>query len=146
MIFLPQILYLFQNIPIFLPKSFFKQLDSIILPFLWGYKNHRVKKAHLCKPKREGGLALPDFCLYYWASYIRLISLWLDDHNTPPNWLQIVCDQCYPYNPGAVILSPVTLDHSTFHNSIVIRNILRIWKQIKEHFKIKSLSFFNSHR
>lgn len=141
MIFLPQILYLFQNIPIFLPKSFFKQLDSIILPFLWGYKNHRVKKAHLCKSKQEGGLALPDFRLYYWAFYIRLITLWLDVHNTPPDWLQIVCDQCYPYNPGAVILSPVTLDHSTFNNSIVIRNITRIWKQIKEYFKIKSLSF-----
>lgn len=141
MIFLPQVLYLFQNIPVFLPKSFFKQLDSIILPFLWGYKNHRVKKAHLCKPKQEGGLALPDFRLYYWACYISQISMWLDDHDDPPFWLQIIRDQCHPYNPGAVILSPVALDHSTFNNSIIIRNILRIWKQIKEHFKIKSLSF-----
>lgn len=52
-----------------------------------------------------------------------------------------MCDQCYPYNLGAVILSPVTLDHSTFDGSIIIRNIIRIWKQIRNHFKIKSLSF-----
>lgn len=29
MIFLPQILYLFQNIPVFFPKNFFKQLDFV---------------------------------------------------------------------------------------------------------------------
>lgn len=39
MVFLPQILYLFQNIPIFIQK-----LDSIILPFLWDYKAHRIRK------------------------------------------------------------------------------------------------------
>ncbi len=32
MIFLPQLLYLFQNLPIYLAKSFFSKLDSIILP------------------------------------------------------------------------------------------------------------------
>ncbi|KAF7644371.1 hypothetical protein LDENG_00223090 [Lucifuga dentata] len=34
MVFLPQLLYLLHYLPIFLPKSFFKQIDSLILPFL----------------------------------------------------------------------------------------------------------------
>jgi len=78
MIFLPQLLYLFQNIPVFLPKSFFKKVDSIVLPFLWDYKTQRIGKKHLCKSKIEGGLALPNFLSYYWASHIKIMAYWLD--------------------------------------------------------------------
>lgn len=73
MIFLPQLLYLFQNIPVFLPKSFFKKIDSIVLPFLWDYKTHRIGKKHLCKSKIEGGLALPNF-------FIILLGLTYQDY------------------------------------------------------------------
>ena len=46
-----------------LPQFFL--LDSIILPFIWNYKSHRIRKGHLCKRKTSGGLALPDFMRYY---------------------------------------------------------------------------------
>lgn len=139
MIFLPQILYLFRNIPILLSKSFFKHLDSIILPFLWNYKSHRIKKNHLCKPKQEGGLAFPDFRLYYWATHIQIFTLWLEQSATAPDWLQIERDYCHPYDLGAMLLSPVITDQ-TVVNSIVTKNQLRIWRQIREYLKIKSLS------
>lgn len=61
MVFLPQLLYLLQNIPIFLKKSFFKRLDSLITPFLWEHKTPRIGKKYLCKSKHVGGLALPNF-------------------------------------------------------------------------------------
>lgn len=61
MIFLPQLLYLLQNIPVCIYKTFFKHLDSIILSFVWDYKIHRIGKAHLCNPKTSWGLALPNF-------------------------------------------------------------------------------------
>ncbi len=48
---LPRFLYLFQNVPVFLPKSLFKTLDSIIMPFIWGFKNAHIYKTHLHKPK-----------------------------------------------------------------------------------------------
>lgn len=38
MVLLPRFLYLFQNVPIFIPKSFCKLPDSIIMLFVWGYK------------------------------------------------------------------------------------------------------------
>lgn len=79
MIFLPQYLYLLQNIPVFLPKSFFKKLDAIIMPYIWNYKSHRIKKEHLCKHGSLGGLTLPNFMNYYWATNLRIISLLLDD-------------------------------------------------------------------
>lgn len=47
MIILPRFLYLFQNIPLYLPLSSFKRLDSIILSFIWMDKQPRISKAHL---------------------------------------------------------------------------------------------------
>lgn len=35
MIFLPQLLYLLQNIPIYIPKTFFQHSDSIMLSLVW---------------------------------------------------------------------------------------------------------------
>ena len=49
MVVLPKCMYLFQNIPIYLTTSFFKMLDSIIVPFVWADKLSRISKAHLQK-------------------------------------------------------------------------------------------------
>lgn len=94
MVSLSRFLYLFQNIPIFIPKSFFKAIDSIIMPFIWGYKSHRISKAHLQKPTDLGGLGLPCFIHYYWAANMRALTYWQygyqssDNSNAPP-WLMI---------------------------------------------------------
>ncbi len=58
MVVLPKFLYLFQNIPIYLPATFFKQLDSVILSFVWNYKTPHIAKAHVQKPTDCGGLGL----------------------------------------------------------------------------------------
>ena len=57
MVCLPQLLYRFQNLPIFLSKTYFKKLYSIILSFIWNYKTHKIRKGHLCKSETNGGLA-----------------------------------------------------------------------------------------
>lgn len=61
MVTLPRFLYLFQNIPIFLTQSFFKTLDTVIMLLIWGYRAHRIFKAHICKVKEVGALGLPCF-------------------------------------------------------------------------------------
>lgn len=76
MLALSRFLYLFQNLPLFLTSKFFKQLDSIILPFVWGYKLPRISKAHLQKPVKEGGFGLPIFKNYYWAANGRALMYW----------------------------------------------------------------------
>lgn len=110
MIFLPQLLSLVQNIPVFIPKIFFKRLDSIIPSFVWDYKVQRIGKAHLCKSKMSGGLALPNFTYYYWATNIRSTSYWLDDTAVLPAGLEMEREDCLPFSAGAVILSPVPLN------------------------------------
>lgn len=142
MIFLPQLLYLLQNIPVFLPKAFFKQLDSLIMPFIWHYKNHRIRKAHLCKPRSEGGLALPSFQLYYWACSLRVIALLLfNNDNEHQAWMELEKDQCTPYDLTSIILSPTVLKKSFYRNNFIIHSTFRVWKQIKTAFNANSLSF-----
>lgn len=65
MVVLPKCMYLFQNIPIYLTASFFKLIDSIIIPFIWANKPCCICKVHLHKPTAEGGLGLPFFRHYY---------------------------------------------------------------------------------
>lgn len=141
MIFLPQILYLFQNLPVFLTKSFFKKLDSIILPFVWNYKAHRIKKDHLCKHKKNGGLALPDFKLYYWATGLRPIAHWLDDAPSPFDGLEMEREDCLPYSLRAVILSSVPVKRAYYKHNPIIHDTIRIWKQLKKHFNLNTLPF-----
>lgn len=140
MIILPKILYLFQNLPVFLPKSYFKKIHLLVLPFLWGNKTHRIARKHLCKFKKEGGLALPNFLFYYWATHIKFMSYWLADMGEPPAWLQLEQEACQPYCLGAMLLSPLPIDKSLYSCNVVIHSTIRIFKQMKLHFKLKSLS------
>lgn len=140
MIFLPQILYLFQNLPIFLTKSFFKKIDSIVLPFIWNYKAHRIKKEHLCKHKPVGGLALPDFKHYYWAAGLRSIAHWLEDAPSPFNGLEMEREDCLPYSIRAVLLAPVKVSKTYYKNNPIIHDTIRTWKQMRKHFNLGVLS------
>uniref|UniRef100_A0A8C4SMS5 Reverse transcriptase domain-containing protein n=1 Tax=Erpetoichthys calabaricus TaxID=27687 RepID=A0A8C4SMS5_ERPCA len=73
---LPKLLFLFQNIPIYINKSFSKQLYSIITSFIWNSKHPRIRRATLQRPQAEGGMAFPNFQFYYWAANIQAIKTW----------------------------------------------------------------------
>ncbi len=49
---LPKLLYIFQSIPIFIPKSFFVTLDGSISQFIWNGKTPKIRKSILQKPRR----------------------------------------------------------------------------------------------
>ena len=74
---LPKFSYLFQCIPIFLPKSFFKTLDQTVSTFIWQGKRPRIKCQVLQRTRNSGGLAMPN---YYWAANVQKISYWLSHH------------------------------------------------------------------
>ena len=89
MITLHKFLYLFQTIPIFINKSFFSHLNKIISDFIWNKKPPRIRREFLQRPKSMGGMALPHFQLYYWASNLRAMAYWLKNYidNETPTWV-----------------------------------------------------------
>lgn len=58
---LPKLLYLYQTIPVIIPKSFFSTLRSLSIRFLWNKGLSRIKFKLLTRPKLQGGTGLPDF-------------------------------------------------------------------------------------
>ncbi|CAI5660574.1 unnamed protein product [Oreochromis niloticus] len=135
MVSLPKFLYLFLNLPIFLNKQFFKVIDSVVLPFVWGFKTHRISKVHLCKSKLKGGFALPVFQFYYWAANARTLAYWQEGYkkiksaDTPP-WVVIESGGVENSSLPALLFS--SSNSRTKVNNFIVSNCVKIFSQIKK--------------
>ena len=77
---LPQLLYFFSVLCIKLPKSFFKQLNTLLFKFIWNNGSDRVQRQLMCNDFSSGGLRMIDpysFCL---AQKMLWVKLLLDDN------------------------------------------------------------------
>lgn len=74
---LPLFLYVLRNSQIWIPKSIFKSIDSVLLSFLWHGGTPRLKLAILQQPWGEGGLAVPNFFKYFLAGQLTVAHHWL---------------------------------------------------------------------
>ncbi|XP_059842932.1 uncharacterized protein LOC132403560 [Hypanus sabinus] len=153
MMILPRFLYIFQNIPIFLTKKFFNQIDSLISSFIWNNKRPRINKYHLQKSKKDGGLALPNLRLYYWAVNIRQLCFWLYwlDKNQKPLWVDLELKAVKQFHLTSILGTPLPLQLSKIPNLNlypVIKQSLQICFQFHnflnfKQFKLSSFLYQN---
>uniref|UniRef100_A0A8C7R9H5 Reverse transcriptase domain-containing protein n=1 Tax=Oncorhynchus mykiss TaxID=8022 RepID=A0A8C7R9H5_ONCMY len=139
---LPKFLYLFQCLPIFIPKSFFISLDQTFMHFIWDGKVPRIGRKHLQKPRSLGGLALPNFQTYYWAANFRAVLYWLQTDPTGPRplWVQMESESCKPAALSSVLCSSLPVSLGKRCANPIVKQSLKIWNQFRLAFSLRGFS------
>ncbi len=65
-------------LPLSPPPGYFKEINSVISKFIWNDKCPRIKLTTLQHTNRAGGLAVPNFELYYWLFQLKALHNWVD--------------------------------------------------------------------
>lgn len=129
---LPKFLYLFQMLPIAVPKTFFKQLNSAISRFIWGKKTPRIKLETIQGSHEDGGLKLPNFQTYYWAAQARAVWVWQADLQQPPSWLQMEQQDLNSMSLASVLYVPSFRQLRTLTNNPFILLAYKIWSEVRK--------------
>uniref|UniRef100_A0A8C5MAD0 Sleeping Beauty transposase HTH domain-containing protein n=1 Tax=Leptobrachium leishanense TaxID=445787 RepID=A0A8C5MAD0_9ANUR len=134
--FLPRLLYLFHTIPICIPLSFHKGLRALFTSFIWPHTRPRLKYDVLCKSKRHGGLALPDSCLYYYATHLTRVVDWMTG-SPEQRWLDLEEAQAgrpmwtVPWLSWAAV-------HLTAKELSPIGSTLTVWHKIRTKYALST--------
>lgn len=132
MMWLPKFLFKFQTIPITPPKTFFKEVNSIISSFIWSNKASRLKRKLLYYPRTEGGLNLPNLELYQVAAQAFYIDRIINKTNEDP-WIDIENNQLQ----GNSLLFALFSKNNVKSTNFVINSTLIAWNKIKKKISIK---------
>lgn len=123
---LPQMLYLFQTIPIVNKKEHFKSWQKDLSNFIWGGKKPRVKFKILCDTKDRGGLQLPNLEIYHEVACLTWISNWINLTN--PKILAIDgFNKLFGWH-AYLMYGKVKMD-GLFNHHYIRKVLLKIWQK-----------------
>ena len=92
MVILPQLLFLFQSLPVEVPTKQFKEWNRTISRFIWQNKKPRVRYKTLHLPKERGGMSLPCLEDYYKAAQLQYMVYWcMEDYGA--RWKELELNQ-----------------------------------------------------
>lgn len=130
MIYLPQYLYFFRNTPIPIPRTFFRRLESLLIHFVWAGRPPRVAKQILYLPlSGGGGLALPNFQIYYWAAVLVTIRWWFSQPTQNP---AVTLEAAILGSFAALSNLPFRGLRASLSMTTLMRTTVRVWQEARK--------------
>ncbi len=122
----------------FFSKSFFSSIDKLMSSFLWPNKHLRVCNLLLQRQRVKGGLALPNLMYYHWAANLKKIVCWIQVQNA--DWCQSEANTSISLSLPALVAAKLPLSPKQYSSCPVVISVLRIWSQLRQHFKLTDFS------
>ncbi len=127
---LPQVNFFFSMLPLSPPPGYFKEINSIISKFIWNDKCPRIKLTTLQHTNRAGGLAVPNFELYYWSFQLKALHNWVDPQSTV-SWRVIEADKVKPNRLQDILFTGTGKKGDNYKFGPVVANSIKIWKTVE---------------
>ena len=132
---LPQLLYYFSVLCIKIPKSFFKQLNTMFYKFIWNGGNDRVKRQLMCNDFSLAGLRMIDPYTFSLAQKMSWVKMLLDD-NYDSLWKTIERSIIDNFNDRRDILWKANAPEKVLNNlsSSQLAESFRTWYIFRDNF------------
>ncbi len=127
---LPRFNFFFSMLPLSPPPGYFKEINSIISKFIWNDKCPRIKLTTLQHPNSAGGLAVPNFELYYWSFQLKALHNWVDPQSTV-SWRVIEADKVKPNRLQDILFTGTGKKGDNYKFGPVVANSIKIWKTVE---------------
>ena len=138
MIWAPQLLYIFHNAPVWIPHTWFTQIDAQFRSLIWGNKVARISLSSLQLAKDQGGMAVPHARYYFVASQLQHLGGWGEEDAEDPIRLLVV-----PCGSELSALSHLEAGLTHLSGSLpTVRLLNSLWKYTRALLRIKGICSF----
>uniref|UniRef100_A0A8C5M6V9 Reverse transcriptase domain-containing protein n=1 Tax=Leptobrachium leishanense TaxID=445787 RepID=A0A8C5M6V9_9ANUR len=143
MCILPQILYFFRNIPVFIPAHMLLRMQKMLQAHIWKGKPPRISASTINATRRRGGLGFINITAYYRAALLAQLLSSMSQQETPL-WLRMENAYIVPFRVHDLLWF-ATLPHRTLEGILPSTSLSlmswRLWgRQLLRPFPLLSLA------